>query len=139
MSKEQNLIIVDNITVEVAGKKKGHYELELKWIDCIYTHVKQEKKKKKKRKKSTQRCAVFSSLPPRNISLVLLPVLWNTLAQEYEQKGARIKRVGHISTHLHACMVNTKRSAFTHTSNFTRFLAFHPNLKFHPIIKKICW
>lgn len=91
-------------------------------------------KQEKKRKKSTQRCAVFSSLLPRNIFLVLLSVLWNILAQEYEQKEARTKRVGHVSTHLCACMVNTKRSAFTHTSNFMRFLAFHPNL--HSIIKK---
>ena len=59
LSKEQNLIIVDNITVEVAGKKKGHYELELKWIDCIYTHVKQEKKKKKK-ERNQRNVAQFS-------------------------------------------------------------------------------
>lgn len=44
-SKEQNLIIVDDITAEVAGKKK-HYELELKWIDdCVCIYVKQEEKK----------------------------------------------------------------------------------------------
>lgn len=84
LSKEQNLIIVDDITAEVAGKKKKHYELELKWIDDCVCET------RRKKKKSTQRCAVFSSLPPHAIFLWFYCQFYGTHSLKNMNKKGRV-------------------------------------------------